>query len=67
MIIHITSANDVYNLELTSGGTVYAAPVATRAAFTSLIQAGLWMSFKNVVTGVLHWDFVRLTCLLSAP
>ncbi|KAL0951139.1 hypothetical protein HGRIS_007874 [Hohenbuehelia grisea] len=36
-------------------------------AFTSLITANQWMIFKNVATGVLHWDFSVLGRFISLP
>lgn len=53
-----SSANDVFNLEIAAGGTQFQANSASVAAFSTLFLANQWMIFRNVVTGVLHWDFV---------
>lgn len=45
-------------MELTAAGTVFEAPTASRSAFITLLQGDQWMIFKNVITNVLHWDFV---------
>ncbi|KAG6857589.1 hypothetical protein H0H87_000188 [Tephrocybe sp. NHM501043] len=51
-------ANDILALELAAGETEYQATSDSKAAFTSLLDADQWMIFRNVLTGVLHWDFV---------
>ncbi len=55
------SANDVLALEIAAAGTQYSAQNATtgsQAAFETLLQGDLWMIFRNILTNVLHWDFV---------
>lgn len=56
--MHIFSANDVLLLEIIAGGTQFAAGDVTKDAFATLIDADQWMIYRNILTGVLHWDFV---------
>lgn len=56
-----TSANDVLALEIAAAGTPYSAKVSnagSQTAFESLLQGDLWMIYRNVLTDVLHFDFV---------
>ena len=55
------STNDVLILEIAGAGTQYSAANSSKesqAAFEKLLDGDLWMIFRNVLTGVLHWDFV---------
>lgn len=54
----VPSANDVLFLEVQAGGTQFAAADSTKDVFATLIDGDRWMIFRNVITGVLHWDFV---------
>ncbi|KAG6911940.1 hypothetical protein DXG01_000188 [Tephrocybe rancida] len=60
-------ANDILALELAAGGTEYQATGDSKAAFTTLLDADQWMIFRNVLTGVLHWDFSVLGRIISLP
>ncbi len=57
---YFDSANDVYVLELASANTQWAASEEGQNAFATLLTANLWMIFRNVITGVLHWDYASL-------
>lgn len=57
----VISANDVLLLEIDAGGTQFAAGPVTKDAFATLIDGDQWMIYRNVLTGVLHWDFVSDT------
>ncbi|KAG6842628.1 hypothetical protein C0991_000155 [Blastosporella zonata] len=59
--------NDILALELAAGGTEYQATTVSKAAFTTLLSADQWMIFRNVFTGVLHWDFSVLGRIISLP
>ncbi|KAG6902878.1 hypothetical protein C0995_010047 [Termitomyces sp. Mi166 len=50
-------ANDVLALEIAADVTQFQATNASQDAFTTLLDASQWMIFRNIVTGVLHWDF----------
>lgn len=54
------SANDVLLLEIVAGGTQFAAGPNNKDAFATLMDGDQWMIFRNVETGVLHWDFVSI-------
>ena len=58
----ISSANDVLFLEIVAGNTQFAAGDVSKNAFANLIGSDLWMIYRNIETGVLHWDFVCLAC-----
>ncbi|TCD71496.1 hypothetical protein EIP91_008877 [Steccherinum ochraceum] len=60
-------ANDVLFLEIVAGGTQYAAGDVSKDAFSNLIDADQWMIYRNVLTGVLHWDFSVLGRFISFP
>lgn len=60
-------ANDILNLEIAAAGTQFQASSESTAAFSSLLDANQWMIFRNVVTGVLHWDFSVLGRIISLP
>ena len=57
------STNDVLALEIEAAGTEFEAGTTSKDAFASLIDGDQWMIYRNVETGVLHWDFVSLSCL----
>ncbi|KAF8078588.1 polysaccharide lyase family 8 protein [Lyophyllum atratum] len=61
------NANDLLNLEIAAGGTQFQANSVSKAAFSTLLDANQWMTFRNVVTGVLHWDFSVLGRIISLP
>ncbi|KAH9935095.1 polysaccharide lyase family 8 protein [Epithele typhae] len=50
-------SNDVIALEIIAAGTEFAASGGSRSAFETLMDGSLWMIYKNVRTGTLHWDF----------
>jgi hypothetical protein len=60
LILTPSSSNDVLELEIDAGDTQYAAgpDSASRSAFQTLIDGDQWMIYRNVLTDVLHWDFV---------
>ncbi|KAJ6578036.1 polysaccharide lyase family 8 protein [Mycena capillaripes] len=60
-------ANDVFNLEICSGGTQFEAGDVSKAAFTSLLLADQWMIFRNTITNVLHWDYTVIGRNLAQP
>lgn len=60
-------ANDVYVLELASANTQWAASEEGQDAFSTLLTANLWMIFRNIVTGVLHWDYSVIGRVISLP
>lgn len=55
------SANDVLFLEIVAGNTQFSAEEVSKNAFANLIGGDLWMIYRNIETGVLHWDFVCIT------
>ncbi|KDQ63719.1 polysaccharide lyase family 8 protein [Jaapia argillacea MUCL 33604] len=59
--------NDVLGIEIEAGGTTFAANSTSRNAFAVLIDGDQWMIFRNVITGVLHWDFSALGRFISFP
>ncbi len=52
------SANDVLALEIEAAGTQFQAGEESKSAFATLLEGDQWMIYRNVFTGVLHWDFV---------
>ena len=54
----LTSSNDVLELQIDAAGTLYAADATSQHAFETLIDGDQWMIYHNVVTNILHWDFV---------
>ncbi|KAH9935151.1 polysaccharide lyase family 8 protein [Epithele typhae] len=50
-------SEDVIALEITAGGTDFAASGESRSAFETLVEGNLWMIYKNINTDTLHWDF----------
>jgi hypothetical protein len=61
------STNDVLDFEVEASDTQFAASPASRAAFETLFNGDRWMIYRNSLTGVNHWDFVRLKCPLMLP
>ena len=53
--------NDVLLLEIIAGGTQFQAGDESRGAFATLIDGDQWMIYRNVITNILHWDFVSLS------
>ncbi|KAF8078587.1 chondroitin AC/alginate lyase [Lyophyllum atratum] len=52
-------ANDILDVEIEAGGTQFAANATSQTAFATLFDGDRWMIYRNAVTDVLHWDFVR--------
>ncbi|TFK57256.1 polysaccharide lyase family 8 protein [Heliocybe sulcata] len=59
--------NDDLGIELEAEGTQLAATNDSRAALETLIDGDQWMIYRNVLTGVLHWDFSALPRFISFP
>ncbi|KZV71319.1 polysaccharide lyase family 8 protein [Peniophora sp. CONT] len=59
--------NVVLELEHAAAGTQFTAGPTSRSAFEALVDGGLWMMFRNSVTGKLHWDFSALSRFISFP
>ncbi|KAF9015214.1 polysaccharide lyase family 8 protein [Cyathus striatus] len=59
--------NDLLDLELEAGGTEFAADVNSQIAFATLFDGDKWMIYRNILTGVLHWDFSVLGRFISFP
>ncbi|KAG6850522.1 hypothetical protein H0H93_012523 [Arthromyces matolae] len=59
--------NDALALEIAADNTQYRAPDESQAALATLLDADQWMIFRNVITGVLHWDFSVLGRIISLP
>ena len=51
--------NDVLNLELQAAGTSWTAGSSSKDAVISYVDGFQWAIYRNVLTDVLHWDFVR--------
>jgi hypothetical protein len=60
-----TSANDVLVLEIESAGTMLAAGSDSQNTFATLFEGNRWMIFRNILTGVLHWDLVSFLLYAS--
>ncbi|OBZ79298.1 Chondroitinase-AC, partial [Grifola frondosa] len=61
---------DVLGVEIDAGGTQFAAADAgtgSQSAFETLMNGNLWMIYRNVLTGILHWDFSVLGRFISFP
>ncbi|KAF8232548.1 polysaccharide lyase family 8 protein [Tricholoma matsutake] len=58
---------DILFDELEAAGTEFAANAQSQAAFGTLFDGNRWMIFRNVVTGVLHWDYSVLGRFISFP
>ena len=54
------SIESTMGLEIPAAGTAFAATAAQKKIFENLIDASEWMIYANNVTGVLHWDLVRI-------
>ncbi|EJF60682.1 polysaccharide lyase family 8 protein [Dichomitus squalens LYAD-421 SS1] len=62
--------NDVLALEIAAAGTQFSAQNAntsSQAAFETLLGGDLWMVYRNVITGVQHWDFSVLPRFITFP
>ncbi|KAF7335470.1 Polysaccharide lyase family 8 protein [Mycena venus] len=59
--------NDVFNLEICSGGTQFQAAPAAQSVFTTLLLADQWMIFRNTVTNILHWDYTVIGRNIAQP
>ncbi|KAJ7470969.1 polysaccharide lyase family 8 protein [Mycena latifolia] len=60
-------ANDVFNLEICSGGTQFEAGSTAKDTFTSLVVADHWMIFRNTITNILHWDYTAIGRNIAQP
>ncbi len=61
----VSSVNDLLGFELLASGTQFAANSDQQATFATLFDGGAWMIYRNVITGVNHWDFV--SCSFFQP
>ncbi|KAJ6610029.1 polysaccharide lyase family 8 protein [Mycena sp. CBHHK59/15] len=59
--------NDVVDLEVEAGGTQFAANTASEEALATLFDGDRWMIYRNVLTGMLHWDFSVLGRFIGFP
>ncbi|TDL28471.1 polysaccharide lyase family 8 protein, partial [Rickenella mellea] len=59
--------DDVLALELEAAGTQYEATGTSKNEFATLIDGDQWMIYRNVLTGVLHWDLSVAGRFISAP
>ncbi|KAJ6552997.1 chondroitin AC/alginate lyase [Mycena capillaripes] len=59
--------SDILDLEVEAGATRFQASPAAQSAFALLFDGDAWMIYKNVLTGVLHWDFSVLGRFISFP
>ncbi|KAF7307058.1 Polysaccharide lyase family 8 protein [Mycena indigotica] len=59
--------NDVVGLEVGAGGTSFQATPASQTAMETLFNGHKWMIYRNVVTGILHWDFSALGRFIAFP
>ncbi|KAF7970614.1 hypothetical protein HWV62_23645 [Athelia sp. TMB] len=53
-----TYLNDELDLETEAIGTQFGAGESSQQALETLLGGNLWMMYRNIITGVLHWDFV---------
>ncbi|THH06921.1 hypothetical protein EW145_g3747 [Phellinidium pouzarii] len=60
-------ANDVFAFEIEAAGTQFGAGTNSQIAFSTLIDGNQWMIYRNIETGVLHWDFSVLGRFISFP
>ncbi|KAF9464590.1 polysaccharide lyase family 8 protein [Collybia nuda] len=60
-------ANDILGIEVEAAGTEFAASTDSQNAFATLFEGDRWMIYRNVLTGVLHWDFSVLGRFISFP
>jgi hypothetical protein len=56
----LTSTNAVLDVEVIAAGTQFAANAAQRQVFDVLVDGNRWMIFYNTISGILHFDFVRI-------
>ncbi|KAJ7103495.1 polysaccharide lyase family 8 protein [Mycena belliarum] len=59
--------NDAVDLEVEAAGTQFGATSLYRDALTTLFDGDRWMIYRNVLTGVLHWDFSVLGRFIAFP
>lgn len=50
---------DIVDMENEAADTAFSAGPDARATLDRLFEGDTWMIFRNVKTGVLHFDFVR--------
>lgn len=60
LLTKMYSTNDALAFEIEAADTQFQATTASKAAFEALVDANMWMIFRNIETGVLHWDFVSI-------
>ncbi|KAG8983373.1 hypothetical protein FRB90_006079, partial [Tulasnella sp. 427] len=60
-------ANVVILLELSSNGTQWQASSSSREAFGKHIEGSSWMTYRNVRTNALHWDFSTIGRMITFP
>ncbi|KAF9489664.1 polysaccharide lyase family 8 protein [Pleurotus eryngii] len=56
---------DLLGFELLAAGTQFAANSEQQATFAALFDGGAWMIYRNVITGINHWDFSVLGRFIS--
>lgn len=56
----LDSLDDDLDLETEAGDTQFTADTESREALATLVGGNTWMIYRNVITNVLHWDFVRI-------
>ncbi|KAF7311049.1 Polysaccharide lyase family 8 protein [Mycena chlorophos] len=59
--------NDAVDLEVEAGGTMFQANSTSKSAMATLFNGDHWMIYKNILTGVLHWDFSALGRFIAFP
>ncbi|KAG5637191.1 hypothetical protein H0H81_005448 [Sphagnurus paluster] len=59
--------NAILQVEIQAAGTEFAANTTCMQVFEGLFQGSSWMIFRNILTGVLHWDFSVLGRFISYP
>jgi hypothetical protein len=65
--LRLLSTNDMLDFEIEAANTQFAADSDSMSAFASLFDGDQWMIYRNVATGVLHWDFSVLGRFISFP
>lgn len=59
------STNDLLNIEVEAAGTEFAANNASQSALSTLFDGDLWMTYRNVLSGINYWDFVSYIPFLT--
>ncbi|KAJ7149832.1 polysaccharide lyase family 8 protein [Mycena crocata] len=65
--VQFTTANDVFNLEISAAGTQFQAASSAIAVFTQLLISDHWMTFRNTITDILHWDYTVIGRHIAEP